>query len=368
MLPFFREKFGNAASRTHAVGREAAAAVQGAREQIAALVGVRECEDVIFTSGATESDNLALQGTLDASEKKHVVTLVTEHSAVLETCRALEARHAASVTYVPVQTDGLVDLNALRDAIRPETCLVSVMAANNEIGVLQPLREIGRVCRDRNVLFHTDAAQAAGKIRLDVEQDMIDLMSLTAHKVYGPKGVGALFVRRRHPTLKRLKLNPIMFGGGHERGYRSGTLNVPAIAGMGEAYRLAKTEMPTDAKRVGEMRDKLLSLLRRELGDVRLNGHATHRLFGNLHVTLDGVDAESLMMRLPNLAISSGAACSTTKVEPSHVLKAIGLSDQATKYSLRIGVGRFNAPAEIESAADAISKAAKLLRSFVASR
>ncbi len=345
MLPYFGETFGNAASRSHPFGWEAEAAVDKARAQIARVIGA-DPQEIVFTSGATESDNLAIKGVAEAYAAKgdHLVTLVTEHKAVLDSCKHLE-KQGRRVTYLPVQEDGLLDLQQLRDAIGDRTVLVSVMAANNEIGVLQPVAEIGRICRERGVLFHTDAAQAFGKAPLDVDAMNIDLMSLTAHKIYGPKGVGALYVRRRGP---RVRLAAQMDGGGHERGFRSGTLNVPGIVALGEAAQICQESMASEAERLLHLREKLRRGIMDGAGGVHLNGHPTRRLPNNLNLSFDHVEGDALLTGLKDIALSSGAACTSASLEPSYVLKALGLSDELAYSSLRFGLGRFTTEEEID--------------------
>jgi cysteine desulfurase len=355
MLPYFGPKFGNAASRSHSFGWEAEKAVDFARKRVATLAGATPRE-IVFTSGATESNNLAIKGALEAYRGKgnHVVTMAIEHRAVLDVVRRYPH------TVIPPQPDGLLDLDRLRDAIVPETIVVSIMYANNEIGVIQPVREIGEICRARGVLFHCDAVQAFGKIPVDVEADHIDLMSVTAHKIYGPKGVGALYVRRRNP---RVQLAAQIDGGGHESGLRSGTLNVPGIVGFGEACALCATEMPAEAPRLAALCDRLKTLLEEELDDVRVNGTMERRLPNNLNVSFGGVDAEALLMSLPDVALSTGSACSSATVEPSHVLRALGIGERAHS-SVRFGLGRFNTEEEIRYAAGRVSEAVRKLRAL----
>ncbi|MEO0824822.1 MAG: IscS subfamily cysteine desulfurase [Cyanobacteria bacterium J06639_16] len=346
MMPYFTTHFGNPSSITHQYGWEAEAAVTRSRHMIATAIHA-EPEEIVFTSGATEANNLALKGVAEAyfAKGQHIITGVTEHNAVLDPCAYL-ASLGFTVTYLPVQADGLIELATLAQAIRPDTVLVSVMAANNEIGVLQPLAEIGALCRDLGVLFHTDAAQALGKIPLDVEAMNIDLMSLTAHKVYGPKGIGALYVRRRNP---RVQLAAQLHGGGHERGMRSGTLYPPQIVGFAKAVELALADWQTEGQRLVALRDRLWQSLS-TLSGVHLNGHSSQRLPGNLNVSVDGVDGQALLLGLRSVvAVSSGAACSSTKTAPSHVLKALGHSDRLAYASLRFGLGRFTTAAEIET-------------------
>ncbi|HLK47493.1 MAG TPA: IscS subfamily cysteine desulfurase [Bryobacteraceae bacterium] len=360
MLPYFGPKFGNAASRTHRFGWEAEKAVEHARRQIAALIGA-EPREIIFTSGATESNNLALKGVMEAFRGRgnHLVTMATEHRAVLDPVRHLEKRGVA-VTVLPPRSDGRIDLDRLREAIRPETVLASVMFANNEIGVLQPIAEIGAICREHGIVFHCDAAQALGKVSIEVEDQNIDLISLTAHKIYGPKGIGALYVRRRAP---RAPLVAQMDGGGHESGYRSGTLNVPAIAGFGAACQICATEMDSERARIRGLRDRLSGKLESELDGVTVNGSREHRLAGNLNVSFGSVDAAALLLSLPDVALSTGSACSSAAPEPSHVLKALGLTPEAVRGAVRFGVGRFNTEEEIDFAAARVIEAVKKLRS-----
>ena len=361
MLPYFGPKFGNAASRGHRFGWEAEKAVELARRRIAQLAGAPHRE-IVFTSGATESDNLAIKGAMEAGRRRgnHIVTMATEHKAVLDTVKHLE-RQGCQATILPPRPDGLLDLDTLRAALRPETVLVSVMYANNEIGTIQPVAEIGALCRERGVLFHCDAVQAFGKIPVDVDRDQIDLMSLSAHKMYGPKGIGALYVRRRKPGVP---LAAQMDGGGHESGMRSGTLNVPAIVGFGEACVLCQREMESQAASMGVLRDRLLALLRAGLDGVTVNGTMQSRLAGNLNVTFDGVDAESLLIALPEVALSTGSACTSATVEPSHVLQALGMDRRRAQSSVRFGLGRFNTEAEIELAAAQVVAAVRRIRSL----
>jgi cysteine desulfurase len=359
MLPYFGPRFGNAASRTHSFGWEAEKAVEMARKRVAELAGAAPRE-IVFTSGATESINLALKGALEAFRGKgaHIVTMATEHKAVLDTVRRL-VREGCRATVLPPRPDGLIDLDQLRDAILPETVLVSVMAANNEIGTLQPVRGIGAVCREKGVRFHCDAAQAFGKTPIDVEAGGIDLMSISAHKMYGPKGAGALYVRRRG---RRVELAAQMDGGGHEFGLRSGTLNVPGIVGLGEACALCAREMAGESARVAGLRDRLKARLEGELERVRVNGSMEHRLAGNLNMSFEGVDGEALLMSLPDLALSTGSACSSATVEPSYVLKALEAGDWLAHSSVRFGLGRFNTAEEVEYAAGRVVQAVRQLR------
>ncbi|NJR51369.1 MAG: aminotransferase class V-fold PLP-dependent enzyme [Leptolyngbyaceae cyanobacterium CSU_1_3] len=359
MLPYFTEQFGNPASVGHLYGWEAEAAVQRSREILAASIQATP-EEIIFTSGATEANNLAIKGVAEAnfSQGRHIVTLATEHNAVLDPARYLQSL-GFEVTILPVQPDGLIDLDLLEKALRSDTILVSIMAANNEIGVLQPLEKIGAICRQHQVLFHTDAAQAIGKIPLNVEAMHLDLMSLTGHKVYAPKGIGALYVRRRNP---RVQLAAQMHGGGHERGLRSGTLYPPQIVGFAKAVELAIAEMPAESDRLRGLRDRLWQTLQ-PLGDIHLNGHPTQRLPGNLNLSIDGINGQALLLGLqPTIALSSGSACTSTKVAPSHVLKAIGRSDPLAYASLRFGIGRFNTLEDIDRAAKATLNTVQSLR------
>lgn len=345
MLPYFTERYGNASSLTHAFGREADEAVEQARAQVAALLGAHPRE-IVFTSGATESNNLALKGVAAMYRPKgdHLVTVATEHKAVLDPIRRLE-REGLHVTILPVDAFGRVSVEQVAQALTPRTILVSVMAANNEIGTLQPIREIGRLCKERGVLFHSDAAQAAGKVPLDVEEMGVDLLSVSAHKMYGPKGIGALYVRRRDP---RVRLEPQLDGGGQERGLRSGTSNVPAIIGFGVACELCRQEMAGEARRLTDLREQLRRGIQDELSDVTLNGHPTERLPGNLNLSFAGVKGEALLMALRDVALSSGSACTTASLEPSYVLKALGLDDELAHASIRFGLGRFNTAEEVD--------------------
>jgi len=361
MLPFFGAKFGNAASRAHSFGWEAEKAVELARQRVAGLAGAAPRE-IVFTSGATESDNLAVKGVMEAyrSRGAHIVSMATEHLAVLDPIRCLERSGFVASILAP-GGDGLLDLESLRAAIRPDTVLVSVMAANNETGVLQPIREIGAICRQRGVLFHCDAAQAFGKIPIDVGEDHIDLMSLSAHKMCGPKGVGALYVRRRDP---RVDLRPQMDGGGHESGLRSGTLNVPGIVGFGEACAIARGEMAEEAARLGALRDVLKLRLESALERTGVNGSLERRLPGNLNMSFAGVSADALLTSLPDVALSTGSACSSAIAEPSHVLRAMGLGEEAVRSSVRFGLGRFTTEEEVEYAAARVIEAVRRLRAL----
>ena len=351
MMPFFTSKFGNAASRNHSFGWEAEQAVETARQQIAKLIGATS-KEIIFTSGATESDNLALKGIAEMYRERgnHIITQVTEHKAILDTCKRLE-KNGYRVTYLPVKADGLIDLEDLKRAIDEKTILVSIMAANNEIGVLQPIREIGKICREKSVLFHTDAVQSVGKVPVDVNADFIDVLSLSGHKIYGPKGVGALYVRRRNP---RVQIAAQIDGGGHERGMRSGTLNVPGIVGLGKACEIAMTEMDSEAAYLRNLRDRLKARLESALDYVHVNGSWEHRLPGNLNMSFVYVEGESLLMGINDIAVSSGSACTSATLEPSYVLKALGLGDDVAHSSIRFGLGRFNTEAEVDYVADKV--------------
>jgi cysteine desulfurase len=356
MLPFFGSKFGNAASRSHAFGWEAEKAVELARKQVAGLAGVAPRE-VVFTSGATESNNLALKGVMEAYRRNgnHIVTMATEHKAVLDTVKRLELQGVRASVLSP-QRDGLLELDRLREAITPETVLVSVMYANNEIGVIQPVREIDSICCERGVIFHCDAVQAFGKIPLHAAAD---LMSVSAHKMYGPKGIGALIVRRRTP---RLQVAAQMDGGGHEFGIRSGTLNVPGIVGFGEACAICSENMENESGRVGLLRDRLKEQLEAGLERIFINGSMEHRLPGNLNVSFAGVDSDALLMSLYDLALSTGSACTSATVEPSHVLKSLGIGDDRIHSAVRFGLGRFNTEGEVDYAARRVIEAVRKLR------
>jgi cysteine desulfurase len=359
MLPYFTEHFGNAASRNHAFGWAAEQAVDKARKQVADLIGASPRE-IIFTSGATESDNLAIKGVAEmyAEKGNHIITVATEHKAVLDTCKKLE-KHGYRITYLPLKGDGLIDLDMLRESFTDKTILVSIMYANNEIGVIQPIAEIGKMCRERGVLFHTDGVQAIGKVPVDVNKDNIDIMSITAHKLYGPKGVGALYVRRKSP---RVQITAQMDGGGHERGMRSGTLNVPGIVGLGEACAIAQREMPEEMKRMAYLRDRLKNKLEAGLDEVFINGSMEHRLPQNLNMSFLYVEGESLLMGINDVAVSSGSACTSATLEPSYVLKALGLGDDLAHSSIRFGIGRFNTEEEIDYVADKLIDVVRKLR------
>ena len=359
MLPYFTEHFGNPASITHQYGWEAEAAVKKAREILATGINASP-EEIIFTSGATESNNLAIKGIAEAyfNKGKHIITITTEHNAVLDPCAYLQ-NLGFEVTYLPVNRDGIIDITRLETALRDDTILVSIMAANNEIGVLQPLAKIGEICKENSIIFHTDAAQAIGKISLDVQAMNIDLMSLTAHKIYGPKGIGAIYVRRRHP---RVKLASQIHGGGHERGMRSGTLCTPQIVGFGKAVEVALAEMESETKRLTSLRQKLWEKLQ-TLENIFLNGHPTERLSGNLNISVEGVDGQALLLGLQSvMAVSSGSACTSAKVAPSHVLQALGRSEKLAYASVRFGIGRFNTVQEIDMVSEQAITTIKSLR------
>jgi cysteine desulfurase len=359
MLPYFMEKFGNAASRNHSFGWAGEEGVETARERVAKLVGATT-KEIIFTSGATESDNLAIKGVAEMYKEKgnHIITAVTEHKAVLDTCKRLE-KYGYRVTYLPVQKDGLVDLEDLKRAMDDKTILVSIMWANNEIGVLQPVAEIGKLCRERGIIFHTDATQAVGKIPVDVNKNNIDVMSISAHKMYGPKGVGALYVRRKNP---RVQISAIIDGGGHERGMRSGTLNVPGIVGLGKCCAIASEEMAKEACHLAGLRNRLRDKIMGRLDEVYINGSWEHRLPGNLNISFAYVEGESLLMGINDIAVSSGSACTSATLEPSYVLKALGTGDDLAHSSIRFGIGRFNTEAEIDYVADRVVETVSRLR------
>jgi cysteine desulfurase len=359
MLPYFSETFGNAASRSHPFGWAAEEAVDKARKQIADVIGADE-KEIIWTSGATESNNLAIKGVAEMYEDKgdHIITVVTEHKAVLDTCKRLESQ-GKRVTYLPVKPDGLIDLDQLKDAITDKTILVTIMAANNEIGVVQDIKAIGEICAEKGVLFHTDAVQAFGKIPLNVQEQGIHLLSATAHKVYGPKGIGALYVRRRSP---RVRLTAQMDGGGHERGFRSGTLNVTGIVGFGKAAELMLQEMPTETPRLIYLRDKMKRVIIDAIDEVYVNGSMEHHLPGNLNLSFNFVEGESLLMGLKDVALSSGSACTSASLEPSYVLKALGVGDELAHSSLRFGIGRFNTEEEIDYVANRVIHEVSRLR------
>jgi len=361
MLPYFTEKFGNAASRTHPFGWEAEEAVERAREQIARLINAKS-KEVIFTSGATESDNLAIKGGVEFYKDKgnHVITCVTEHNAVLDTCKVLERAGKATVTYLPVDRYGMVDPDAVRNAITDQTVLISIMYANNEIGTIHPMREIGTIAKEKEVLFHCDATQGVGKVPVDVERDGIDLLSMSGHKVYGPKGCGTLYVRSKGP---RVRLTPQIDGGGHERGMRSGTLNVPGIVGFGKACELCGQELESEAARLIALRTRLYEGLTTRLEEVHLNGHPTQRLPGNLNLSFAYVEGESFLMGLnQEVALSSGSACTSATLEPSHVLKALGIGEELAHASIRFGLGRFNTEEEVDYVIERVVEVTRRLR------
>jgi cysteine desulfurase len=359
MMPYFTTTYGNAGSVSHRFGWDAAAAVDLARERIAVAIGA-ESREIVFTSGATESNNLALKGVLPHLSKKgkHVVSAVSEHKAVVDPLKRL-AREGWDVTFVDCDATGYVSAEAIEAALRPDTVLVSVMAANNEVGTINPIREIGRLCRDRGMIFHTDATQAVGKVSIDVNDAAIDLLSLSAHKIYGPKGIGALYVRRRDPQVR---LTPIFDGGGHERGMRSGTLAVPLIVALGEAVEISLREREPENARILGLRERLHAGIAARVESIQLNGHATERLPGNLNLSFSYVDGEALMMGMRDVAVSSGSACSSAEPDPSHVLMAMGLDDDMARASLRFGLGRFNTVEEVDFTIDAVSEAVARLR------
>ena len=345
MLPYFTEKFGNSASRNHAFGWAAEEAVEIARAQIAKLINASP-KEIIFTSGATESNNLAIKGVAEMYREKgnHIITQVTEHKAVLDTCKRLE-KYGYEVTYLPVQKDGRINLDDLRNAITPKTILISIMYANNEIGVVQPIEEIGKIAKEKGVFFHVDGVQAAGKIPVDVQRDGIDLLSISAHKIYGPKGVGALYVRRKNP---RVQLSAIIDGGGHERGMRSGTLNVTGIIGLGKACELCQQEMAQETAKLSRLRDRLKEGIMSKLDECYINGSMEHRLPHNINISFAFVEGESLLMGINDIAVSSGSACTSATLEPSYVLKALGVGEDLAHTSIRFGIGRFNTEEEVD--------------------
>ncbi|MEA2681183.1 MAG: cysteine desulfurase [Candidatus Binataceae bacterium] len=360
MLPYFTEKFGNAASRNHSFGWEAEEAVDKARNQIAALIGATS-KNIVFTSGATESDNLAIKGVVEFYKEKgnHIITCVTEHKAVLDSCRALERAGKATVTYLPVDKFGMVDPDAVRKAITDKTVLITIMWANNEIGTIHPIAEIGKIAKEKGIIFHTDAVQAIGKVPVDFEKAGVDLGSITAHKLYGPKGIGAIYVRSKGP---RVRLTPMVDGGGHERGMRSGTLNVPGIVGLGAACELAGKTMPEESQRLIQLRSQLQAGLFERLDEIYVNGHPTERLPGNLNVSFAYVEGESLLMGINDIAVSSGSACTSATLEPSYVIRALGIDDELAHSSIRFGLGRFNTEEEVDYVTDRVSKEVKRLR------
>jgi len=359
MRPYFTEVFGNSASRNHSFGWQAEDAVEKSRKQIAALIGANS-KEIVFTSGATESNNLAIKGVADmyAEKGNHIITAATEHKATLDTCKHLE-KMGARVTYLAVQQNGLIDLDQLRNAITDKTILITIMYANNEIGVLQPVAEIGKIAKERGVLFHSDATQAVGKVPVNVISDNIDILSISAHKMYGPKGVGALYVRRRNP---RVQLTAQIDGGGHERGMRSGTLNVTGIVGLGAACAIAQAEMPEESKRLAYLRDKLKDRLLAALDEVYINGTQEHRLPNNLNISFAYVEGESLLMGINDIAVSSGSACTSATLEPSYVLKALGAGDDLAHSSIRFGLGRFNTEEEVDYVAAKVIDVVRKLR------
>lgn len=360
MLPYFAEKFGNPASRNHSFGWEAEAAVDEARGHIARLIHAASPKELIFTSGATESVNLAIKGVAESYKNRgnHIVTCATEHRAVLDSCKALE-RQGYRVTYLPVDRFGLVDVEHLRQTLTEKTILISIMAANNEIGTIHPIREIGRVAKEKGIIFHCDATQAVGRIPMGVEEMGIDLLSMSAHKIYGPKGIGALYVRSKKP---KVHLSPIIDGGGHERGMRSGTLNVPGIVGFGKACEISAQELPVEGARLSQLGERLKHGIFSRLDEVYLNGHSTQRLPGNVNISFAYVEGESLLMGLKEIALSSGSACTSAKVEPSHVLRAIGVKEELAHASIRFGLGRFNTEEEVDYTIHRVAQEVSRLR------
>ena len=358
MEPWFTEKFGNASSRNHTYGWEAEEAVEIARESVAATIGALP-KEIIFTSGATEANNIALQGVAKSyqDQGRHIITVKTEHKAVMDVCQHL-SKNGFDITYLPVDKDGILDLNKFEDAIRDDTILASVMHVNNEIGVIQPIKELGAICKNKGIIFHVDAAQSMGKLPINVDDMGIDLLSISAHKLYGPKGVGALYVRRKNP---RVQLQPIMFGGGHERGIRSGTLPVPNIVGLGKACDIAADVMIEENLRISQLRDSLLRGIRAENPNASINGSMEHRVAGNLNMSFPGANNEAIIAAIPDIAISSGSACTTSTMEPSHVLLALGMSKNEVYSSLRFGIGRFNTEEEIQIAVKSINNCMKKL-------
>jgi cysteine desulfurase len=358
MLPYFTQHFGNAASRNHPFGWEAEEAVDKARKQVADLIGAN-AKEIVFTSGATESDNLAIKGVAEMYREKgnHIITCVTEHKAVIDTCKRLE-KDGYRVTYLPVQKDGRISLDGLRAAITDKTILISIMTANNEIGVIQPIAEIGAIAKEKGILFHTDAVQAVGKVPFNVNDLKVDLASITAHKMYGPKGVGALYVRRK----PRVRITAQIDGGGHERGMRSGTLNVPAIVGFGKAAELARTEMATEAARLLKLRERLREAIQSQVDHTFINGSMEHRLPGNLNISFAYVEGEAMLMGLKDVAVSSGSACTSASLEPSYVLRAIGVEEELAHTSIRFGLGRFNTEEEVDFVVKTVVDKVKKLR------
>jgi len=359
MMPYLTNRFGNAASRNHKFGWEAEEAVDQARKEIAALIGA-DAREIVITSGATESDNLAIKGVAWMYREKgdHIITAVTEHKAILDTCKHLE-KDGFRVTFLPVDNKGFVDLDDIRRAITDKTILISIMTANNEVGVVQDIKAIGKIARERGVLFHTDAVQAAGKIPFNVNEMNVDIASLSAHKFYGPKGVGALYVRRRNP---RVLLTPIIDGGGHERGMRSGTLNVPGIVGFGKAAQIAREDLAKESAEMFRLREKLRTTLERELDEIYINGDLQKRLPGNLNMSFAYVEGESLLMGINDIAVSSGSACTSASLEPSYVLKALGVGEDLAHTSIRFGIGRFNTEEEVDYVAGRVTEVVRRLR------
>jgi cysteine desulfurase len=359
MEPYFNEKFGNAASRNHAFGWTAEEAVENARAQVAKLIGASP-KEIIFTSGATESDNLAIKGVAEMYREKgnHIITQVTEHKAVLDTCKRLE-KNGYQVTYLPVQRDGQISLDELRKAITPKTILISIMYANNEIGVVQPIAEIGKIAKEKGILFHVDGVQAVGKIPVDVQRDGIDLLAISGHKIYGPKGVGALYVRRKNP---RVQLAAIIDGGGHERGMRSGTLNVPGIVGLGKACEICQQEMESETKEMLRLRDRLQKGIMSKLDECYINGTMEHHLPNNINISFAFVEGESLLMGINDIAVSSGSACTSATLEPSYVLKALGVGEDLAHTSIRFGLGRFNTHEEVDYVVSRVVETVSRLR------
>ena len=359
MLPYFTEKFGNAASRNHSFGWAGEEAVENARAQVASLIGATP-KEIIFTSGATESDNLMIKGVAEMYREKgnHIITQAIEHKAVLDTCKRLE-KYGFEVTYLPVQRDGRVNPEDVRKAITPKTILITIMYANNEIGIINPMQEIGKIAKEHGIIFAVDGVQAVGKIPVDVQKDNIDLLAISAHKLYGPKGVGALYVRRRNP---RVQLSAIIDGGGHERGMRSGTLNVTGIIGLGKACQLAQQEMPEESKRLRALRDRLKAGLEAKLDEVYINGSLEHRLPNNLNMSFAYVEGESLLMGINDVAVSSGSACTSATLEPSYVLKALGVGEDLAHTSIRFGLGRFNTEEEVDYVVDKMVQVVTKLR------
>ncbi|MBP9752462.1 MAG: IscS subfamily cysteine desulfurase [Proteobacteria bacterium] len=359
MMPYFEKEFGNPHSKNHAFGWHAEDAIEEARERIATLIGA-DAKDIIFTSGATESNNIALQGVAHfykSPTKNHIITLKTEHKCIIDTCRYLK-EEGFDITFLPVQNNGLVDLDALKNAMTEKTILVSIMAVNNEIGVIQPLKEIGALCREKGVFFHTDAAQAFGKIPLNVDDMNIDLLSISGHKIYGPKGIGALYIRR----TPRVRLKSLFHGGGQERGIRSGTVPTPLCVGLGEAAKVAAQRMTKDLEHITRLYNKMLLGITSQLEEVYLNGDSKHRYFGNLNLSFSCVEGEGLMMGIKNLAVSSGSACTSSSLEPSYVLEALGITEELAHTSIRFGIGRFTTDAEIDEAIASVVKAVNKLR------